>query len=472
MIKHHTASNSIAIFLTDLLAIMLAFVLAYSLRGGFAFIAFEQIFPFPMYTNLLFAIFPIWFLSFYSFGLYQYWRGPGFWNEFWTGFKAILLSFLVFGFILFFLKYQFVSRLFFLFFFLFNVLFMPVFRLAARRMILYVKSKNGDDRYYLIVGVDERACSFARRVEKHQDLGLKILGFVSPDHRVPSAELCGYPVLGNSQKVGEILENTVVDEVILAIPQEELHKMEDLFLLCEERGITARVVLDFFPHNIARTHLDELDGLPLLTFSTTPKNELLLFVRRVADLIGSFVLLVALLPLFLLIVLLIKIETPGPAIYRQIRVGLNGRKFLFYKFRSMVEGAEVMKDDLAAHNLMNGPVFKMEKDPRITPIGRILRRLSLDELPQLLNVLKGEMSLVGPRPNLPEEVAKYKGWQRRRLSMKPGITGLWQVSGRNLIDFNDWMKLDLEYIDNWSLWLDFKILLKTIPTILGGKGAM
>jgi exopolysaccharide biosynthesis polyprenyl glycosylphosphotransferase len=177
-------------------------------------------------------------------------------------------------------------------------------------------------------------------------------------------------------------------------------------------------------------------------------------------------------PLFLFITFLIRLDSPGSVLYRQVRCGLNGRRFFLYKFRSMFESAEEDKRELMRFNMMNGPVFKMKNDPRITRVGRLLRKTSLDELPQLFNVLRGNMSLVGPRPLPVEEVEKFKGWEKRRLSMKPGITGLWQVSGRNQIDFQDWVKLDLEYIDNWSLWLDFKILLKTIPAVLLGKGAM
>ncbi|MCJ7663502.1 MAG: sugar transferase, partial [Desulfobacterales bacterium] len=278
--------------------------------------------------------------------------------------------------------------------------------------------------------------------------------------------------LGLAKDLPKLLEREVVDEVIFVVSQEELQSMGDLFLLCEERGITARLAINFFPHLIAKTHLEELDGLPLLTFATTPKNELLFLLRRVFDLIGSAALILILSPGLLLITLLIRLDSPGPAIYRQIRTGLNGRKFIFYKFRSMVQGAEAKQKELAAFNVMKGPAFKMKNDPRVTRIGRFLRKTSFDELPQLFNVLRGDMSFVGTRPPLPQEVEHYQGWQRRRLSMKPGITGLWQVSGRNKIDFEEWMKLDLEYIDNWSLWLDFKILLKTIPTVIFGRGAM
>jgi len=218
--------------------------------------------------------------------------------------------------------------------------------------------------------------------------------------------------------------------------------------------------------------LHEFDGLPLLSFSTTPTNEAVMFVRRILDIILASVMLLIFGPLLMLpTAILIKLTSPGPVLFRQKRCGLNGRVFTMYKFRSMVDHAEQLRVELEAFNEMDGPVFKSSRDPRITLIGKVIRRRSIDELPQLFNVLQGHMSLVGPRPPLPQEVARYQRWQRRRLSMKPGMTCLWQISGRNEVSFEDWMKLDLTYIDNWSLLLDLKILLKTVPVVLLGRGA-
>jgi exopolysaccharide biosynthesis polyprenyl glycosylphosphotransferase len=218
--------------------------------------------------------------------------------------------------------------------------------------------------------------------------------------------------------------------------------------------------------------LEELEGIPLLTFTNTPGAVFPLFIKWLADVVGSALLLVVLSPLLLLTGLAVWLSSKGPMLYTQRRCGLNGRTFTLYKFRTMYLGADQRLDEVAYLNEVNGPAFKAKRDPRATPIGRWLRRWSLDELPQLVNVLKGEMSLVGPRPPIPEEVAKYERWQRRRLSMKPGITGLWQVSGRAGIDnFDEWIAFDLRYIDQWSLWLDFKILVKTIPAVLFARGA-
>ena len=472
MLKQRTKIFVFFLYLGDVGAIFLAFLCAYWFRGIFPQESYASLFPISWYLNLLLAVLPVWSITFYLVGLYRDWRGQGFWKEAWGIFKGVIISSLFLGSILFALRYQFVSRIIIFLFAFFDLFLAIAARASIRAIILSSNRKIERFRMILIVGTEERALSLAQNIEKHKDLGLRILGFLSTDEGSPPQELNGYPVLGPANDLPQLLEKEVVDEVIFAISQEELKGMADLFLSCEERGITARLAINFFPHVIARTHLEELDGLPLLTFSTTPKNELLLSLRRIFDLLGSIILILIFSPVFLLVALAIRLDSRGPAIYRQVRCGLNGRRFTFYKFRSMVEGAEMRRGELAAYNLMAGPVFKMKNDPRVTRVGRFLRKTSLDELPQLFNVLRGDMSFVGPRPPMPEEVEKYEGWQRRRLSMKPGITGLWQVSGRNQIDFHQWMKLDLEYIDNWSIWLDFKILMRTILVVLLGKGAM
>jgi exopolysaccharide biosynthesis polyprenyl glycosylphosphotransferase len=310
-----------------------------------------------------------------------------------------------------------------------------------------------DIRHVAIAGAGEAAREFARKIEEHKDWGLKLVGVFE------------------QKDIRPLLERGGVDELIVVMDKEPLAEFRDTFLLCEEMGVTARVVLNFFPHSFARTELESFGGFPLLSFSTTPTNEALMLVRRVMDI--AIVCIVGIPILFVvgLSALAIKLTSPGPVFFKQERCGLNGRLFTMYKLRSMVDNAEQSRVELEALNEMDGPVFKSSRDPRRTPVGKILRKFSIDEFPQLYNVLRGDMSLVGPRPPLPQEVARYERWQRRRLSMKPGITCLWQISGRNEISFHEWMKLDLTYIDNWSLLLDLKILLKTVPVVLLGRGA-
>ena len=229
--------------------------------------------------------------------------------------------------------------------------------------------------------------------------------------------------------------------------------------------------MDFFPQLRSEISLEQLGRYSMLTFSSTPENEYLLSLKRAIDLVLALVLLVLASPVMIAAAILIRLTSPGPVIYRQWRCGLNGRQFWLYKFRSMYVGSEQDQHLLAHLNEKDGPVFKIARDPRATWVGRLLRKTSLDELPQLFNILRGDMSFVGPRPPLPQEVAQYETWQRRRLRMKPGLTCLWALEGRNELNFARWMKLDMEYIDNWSLALDFKILLRTIPRVLSGRGA-
>ena len=224
-------------------------------------------------------------------------------------------------------------------------------------------------------------------------------------------------------------------------------------------------------HKMTLSRVDYLEDIPLFIFSLGPKNEFALMIKRLIDIVMSFLLLIILALPMLIIAILVKKTTEGPALFKQKRMGVNGRRFIVYKFRTMRSDAKQRKVEHTLKNIMKGPAFKMKDDPRITPIGWFLRKYSLDELPQLWNVFIGHMSLVGARPPLPTEVSLYQGWQRRRLSMRPGLTCIWQISGRNKItDFNEWAKLDLQYIDTWSLMLDFIILLKTIPTVLKGTG--
>jgi exopolysaccharide biosynthesis polyprenyl glycosylphosphotransferase len=270
-----------------------------------------------------------------------------------------------------------------------------------------------------------------------------------------------------------MLHDHAINGVILSAKHTYFEQIENVIRACELEGVEVWLIADFFTTQISRTSFDELLGRPLLIFRSTPETSWAGLVKQLMDFFGSLVSLVLAAIPMLVIALLIKLFSPGPVFFRQQRSGLNGAPFTLYKFRTMVTNAEQFKHELEAMNEMRGPVFKVTKDPRITPLGKILRRYSLDELPQLFNVLRNEMSLVGPRPLPVDEVRRFNDMaHRRRLSVKPGITCLWQVQGRNQIsDFQDWVRLDLEYIDNWSLWLDIKILLQTIPAVFIATGA-
>ncbi len=278
-----------------------------------------------------------------------------------------------------------------------------------------------------------------------------------------------YPVQPVSE-LAAILRKQVVDEIVFAVGSQSLADLEEVFLLCDEEGVRTRVAVDFFPHVNSTVSLDRFASTPLLTFSAAPYDEVRLWIKRSLDILIAAAGLVVLAPLMAVVAGLVRMTSPGPAIFRQIRCGLNGRRFVFYKFRSMCENAEALKPGLAHLNTRE-TAFKIPDDPRLTPLGRYLRKFSIDEWPQLWNVLRGDMSLVGPRPAVPSEVEHYQRWQRRRLRMRPGLTCIWAVSGRDTVDFEAWMKMDMQYIDNWSLALDWKIMLRTIPRVLTGRGA-
>ncbi len=344
-------------------------------------------------------------------------------------------------------------------------------RVAVRLGMRWARTRGHNYRQVVIVGTGGAARRVARMIEGHPEWGLRILGLFADGDDARPRTVGGRPVLGGVRDLPDYMRSSVVDEVIFCVPRQRRDTLTDLFLKCDELGIKTRVMMNFLPRSAARVTLEDLDGIPMLTYSRTPTSELELVAKRAIDLAASAALLVVLSPVLAAVGLAIRLESRGPVLFRQRRVGLYGRVFTLYKFRSMTVDAEARQLTLAAMNEMDGPVFKIRRDPRVTAVGRVIRRLSLDELPQLLNVLRGEMSLVGPRPLPVGEVDRMQSWQRRRLSMKPGITCLWQVSGRNTVNFQRWMRLDLEYIDNWSLWLDTKILLRTVPAVLETRGA-
>jgi exopolysaccharide biosynthesis polyprenyl glycosylphosphotransferase len=337
----------------------------------------------------------------------------------------------------------------------------------------YVRRKGFNYRQLLIVGARERAQEFIKLVENHQDWGLRVLGVLQVDVGPLRDEVSGYKVMGRLEDMPDCCKRYPIDEVVFCLDKDQIVNIEKHLQDLEELGITVRMVLDFY--KVARYKRDlsffEKD-LPILTFHTKSLDAQQLFIKRILDILGAIVGGLILLLLLPLVALGIKLESPGPIFYSQTRIGESGRPFRIWKFRSMYMDADLQKSRFESQNEMRGPIFKLKNDPRITSIGRILRITSIDELPQFWNVMKGEMSLVGTRPPTPNEVEEYENWHHRRISIKPGITGLWQVSGRNqVVDFNDVVKLDLHYIDNWTLALDFRILFKTIWILLTRKGS-
>lgn len=348
-------------------------------------------------------------------------------------------------------------------------------RLCMRYTLSYLRRRGRNLRFLLIIGTNSRAVHFADTINAHPEIGFVVKGFIDADwDGVKQFGKSPYTIVADYAGFSEYIQRHVVDEVIVFLPMKSLHqKMFTIMPTCEKQGITVR----YFPNNynsryetFDATHFE--DKPPIIKTALSTKNTDV-FVKELSDKIAALVLLIPLMPLFLLTAASIKLTSSGPIFFIQKRIGLNKRPFRLYKFRTMVEDAEQSQPQLEQLNEATGAAFKIKNDPRITPLGRFLRKSSIDEIPQIINVIQGDMSLVGPRP-LPIRDVKNICNERyfRRFSVRPGLTCLWQVSGRHNIPFDEWMELDMQYIDRWSLWLDFKILLRTIPAVLTGKGAL
>jgi exopolysaccharide biosynthesis polyprenyl glycosylphosphotransferase len=345
-------------------------------------------------------------------------------------------------------------------------------RIILRYMLSQIRLRGRDMRHILFVGTNERAINFAQTIKSKKELGYHIIGFADNEwNEMQEFKKSGYPLVTDISRLPSYVERNVVDEIMICLPMKSFYtEVLQIVTLCEEQGIIVRFIPSVFDFKLSRSKIEQFEGEYVITlFRETLYWQVL--IKHILDYSVSLVLLILLSPLFFLIAVLIKLTSPGPVFFIQERVGMNKRRFNLYKFRTMIPNALDKQAEIAHLNEVSGPVFKITNDPRIIPFGKILRRTSVDELPQLLNILKGDMSLVGPRPPIPSEVEQYEWRYRKRLSVKPGITCLWQTSGRSKIPFEKWMELDKEYIDNWSLWLDLKILLKTIPAVIRGSGA-
>jgi exopolysaccharide biosynthesis polyprenyl glycosylphosphotransferase len=344
-------------------------------------------------------------------------------------------------------------------------------RLAIASLLYYYRAKGYNYQTVLIIGTGNVARSFADKILNHVHYGLKILGFLDWEKRPDLWRYRDIPCIGFLDDLPDLLKRKQVDFVVFAVGRNHLGLIEKSIGICEEMGVRVSVMADFFPTKLVRGTVESFFDSPMICYDPVPGLSPSVVLKSLFDRVLALIGLIIAVPVMIGAAIAIKLTSPGPVIFKQPRCGLNGRKFTLYKFRTMVQNAEQLKKSLLRFNEVDGAAFKMKNDPRITSVGRLFRKTSIDELPQLFNIFKGDMSFVGPRPPLADEVAHYDLWQRRKLSMKPGLTCLWQISGRSDVSFEQWMRLDLEYIDNWSLWKDAKILAKTVPAVLRGTGA-
>jgi exopolysaccharide biosynthesis polyprenyl glycosylphosphotransferase len=460
MLRNHAKSVLIGVLLVDGVVGVLAFLLAYVVRGSLLSDVELQV-GFRYYVPVMFLAIPVWLMSCYVGGLYKSRRLTSVTQEVKAIGHAALIATVCCAAVAFAFKFDFVSRVFLLIFNALMLVGVLVQRTAVKVFARSLRRSGYNSRNVVLVGKGATASEIGHVLGGPNPWGLTIVKQLPLSNDVDGA-----------QHLQRLMSDEVVDEVILAMPNELFEIVGNYVAVCEQAGINVHLAMSRSSGTISTARADELAGVPLLTISSLPNAEFSLFAKRAIDVVTALTLLIALAPVLAVVAIAIKFTSDGPVLFRQERVGLNGRPFTLFKFRSMVAGAESLQGSLKHLNEMKGPVFKIQNDPRLTRIGHFLRRTSLDELPQLWNILRGEMSLVGPRPAVPSEVAQYAHWQRRRLSMWPGLTCLWQVSGRNQIgDFDQWMALDLHYIDNWSLTLDMVILAKTVPAVLFGRGA-
>ena len=435
----------------DILMVLLAFILAYKFRFYYEIVPAIYFQPLNEYFRFVLYTLPLWPIGFAVNGLYslEHRRTISELGKIIVAVSAVMALLMVW---IFFSRTYFFSRLIIALTWIFAIITVMLGRILMRFLQRFLYHYNIGIHKVIILGHNSSTKLVIDTIKSRPGLGYRIIKLVDHD---------------GIEKLGKIVDRNPCDEIIVAdtnIPEKDIVPILEF---CRLRGIGFKMTPNLFLVRHSHVSIETLASVPILEFSRTPLEGWGKIIKRVFDIIGSTLLVVILSPIMLIVAILVKITSKGPILFRQERVGLD-KNFTFLKFRTMREGAHVEHERLMKKH---GVMFKLKNDPRLTPIGKFLRRTSLDEIPQFFIVLKGDMSLIGPRPPMPEEVERYNNWQRRRLGVKPGITGLWQVSGRSDLSFEEWVKLDAYYIENWSLWLDFQILLRTLGVVLKGRGA-
>ncbi len=459
---------------SDILLINLALVASYIVRYEWQwFLAVDPAYsnPFTVYTPFAVVLTVLLLVMFRREGVYNHRRSASLFDTLYALVSGVTTGILVMMAVTFFYRPFFYSRLIFLYDGILILLLLSTSRLVLAGVSARMRARGIRVDRLLIVGAGEAGRTVMRTVVARPELGYRITGFLDDDPEKGETDIGPFKALGGLDNLANVLSTEHVTEAIIALPWSYHLKILGLIAQCERAGVRARLVPDIFQLTLSRVDVDDLGGIPLLGVKPVTIRGGSLVIKRAMDLVlgGLFTLLA--LPLMGLIALAIRLDTPGPVLFSQTRVGQGGKVFRCYKFRSMYQGAEKEQERLRCMNEASGPLFKIKDDPRITRVGRFLRRISLDELPQLYNVLRGEMSLVGPRPAPPVEVAQYQEWHRQRLQAPQGLTGLWQVSGRSDLTFDEGCLLDIFYIENYSVALDLRILLRTVPKVLFRQGA-
>jgi len=466
--------STLVLVLTDIALINIAFALSYYVRYELQWIrAVAEAFnvPFRAYVPVSFVLTAILLIVFKAEGLYDRRRGSSWLDDVYTIFTGTLVGIAIMIFIFFLYRANFYSRLIFFYAVLLIGTFLSLSRLIERQIAVRLRRRGiGVDRV-LIVGAGEVGKAIMRSILARPELGYRPVGFVDDDPKKQENDIGPFKALGGTANMGSILHSEAVNQVIVSLPWMSHRKVLRIISDSERRGVRARFVPDLLQMSLSQVDTEVMDGIPLIGMKEPFLRGWKLALKRFLDIAISSLLLLLLSPLLILIAIVIKLNSEGPVFFKQTRLGRGAKPFNCYKFRSMRVGAEQVRPHLTHMNETRGPIFKMKEDPRMTSVGKALRRFSLDELPQLVNAFRGDMSLVGPRPPLPEEVEKYEDWHHGRLRIPSGMTGLWQVMGRSDLTFDEMVMLDLYYAENWSLWLDLKILLRTIPTVLFGRGA-